>query len=273
MRTVVSPQEVAHLFAQQSQQEAKNSGRSFYFYGTNIYSYGSHFCIAKFVDRSTLLFTERSYSNSTAKHINTVRHATSHIDKIYCAYPTGSHEQNYHYWLNEAEDIASKLKNARKPEIYLSQLANVKYKVDRYKQYFKIDMPITLEKALSIMNKTEVTEYLESKQKILDAEAKRKAKEQSKQHAVELKKWRAFEKQSLYLRDGFDYIRRDDEKFQTSQGVNVPIEIGLRLYENIRSAQVGDKFLSYTVNEVTKNHIGIGCHKITFKEIDNIVKS
>jgi hypothetical protein len=272
MRKVVSPQEVAHLFATQSQVEARTQTSNLYFYNDKIYSYGSHFCIAKFVDSNTLLFTERSYSNTTAKHINAVYHATSHKDKIYCAYPTGSHEQNFNYWLNEAESITAKLKNARKPEIYLTQLNNLKYKVDRYKQYFSIDMPITLEKVLSIMNKEEVSEYLESKQKLIDAEAKRKAKEHAKLHAQELKKWRVFEKQILYLRDGFDYIRKDDENFQTSQGVKIPIDIGLRLYKNIKNLVTGDKFLDYTVGEVTKNHICIGCHKITFKEIDKIVK-
>lgn len=272
MRKVVSPPEVAHLFATQCQVEATNQNRSFYFIRKNIYSYGSHFCIARFVDDKTLLFTERSYSNTTAKHINHVHHATSHIDRIWCAYPIGTHSDNFEYWLNEAEGVTAKLKNARKPEIYLTQLNNIKYKVGRYKQYFNIDMPIALDKVLSIMNKEEVSEYLESKQKILDAEAKRKAKEYAKQHAVELKKWRAFEKQSLYLRDGFDYIRKDDENFQTSQGVKIPIAIGLQFYNNINNAKVGDKFLSYTINEITKKHIGIGCHKVTFKEINNIVK-
>lgn len=272
MRKVVSPQDVAHLFANQLQEEARTPTGNLYFYGQKIYSYGSHFCIARFVDDRTLLFTERSYSNTTAKHINYVWGATSHKDRILCAYPTGSHEQNFNYWINEAEAITDKLRNARKPEIYLTELNNLKYRVDRYKQYFKIDMPITLEKVLSITNKAEVVDYLASKQKLIDAEAKRKAKEHAKLHAEELKKWRSFEKQSLYLRDDYDYIRKDDENFQTSQGVKIPIEIGLRLYRNIRNLSQGDKFLDYTVGEVTKNYIRIGCHKITFKEIDNIIK-
>ena len=180
MKKVVSPSEVAHLFANQLQDEARTPTGNLYFYGTFIHSYGSHFCIARFVDDRTLLFTERSYSNTTAKHISYVWRATSHKDRILCAHPAGSHEQNFNYWINEAEAITSKLQNARKPEIYLTQLNNLKYKVDRYKQYFKIDMPITLEKVLSITDKAEIIEYLESKQKLIDAEAKRKAKENAR---------------------------------------------------------------------------------------------
>jgi hypothetical protein len=271
MRKVVSPQDVAHLFATQSQPEARTSSGSLYFYNDKIYSYGSHFCIVKFVDSKTLLFTERRYSNSTAKHINYVYHATSHIDKIWCAYPDGTHEQNFNYWLNEAEGITTKLKNARKPEIYILELERVKEKANKYANYFGIELPLTLEKVLSITDKAEVVEYLESKQKLIDAENKRIAKENAKKHAEELKKWRVFEKQTLYLRDGFDYIRKDEENFQTSQGVKIPIAVGLRFYNNISNAKVGDKFLDYTINEVTKTHIGIGCHKITFKEIKNAI--
>ena len=38
---------VAHLFANQSQTEARNGGNTFYFYKDTIYSFGSHFPIAK----------------------------------------------------------------------------------------------------------------------------------------------------------------------------------------------------------------------------------
>ena len=273
MRKVVSPQEVAHFFAHQSQEEARSQSGSLYFYGKTIYSYGSHFCIAKFVDDRQLLFTERSYSNTTAKHIQVVRNATSHIDKIYCAYPTGSHEQNYHYWLNDAEDLLNKLPNARKPEIYLGQLENIKYKVDRYSALFKTDMPLTLRKALSVLNKAEVTEYLESKKKLIEAEAKRKAKQEAKDHAKALAEWRLFERQSLYKRDGFDYLRKDDENFQTTQGVKIPIAIGMRFYNSLmnNTVKAGDEFLNYKISEITNKHIRIGCHTITFNEIKTIV--
>ena len=176
MRKVVSPQDVAHLFATQSQSEARTQSGSLYFYNDKIYSYGSHFCIARFVDSKTLLFTERRYSKSTSKHINYVRHATSHIDKIYCANPSGSHGENFNYWLNEAEVSISKLKNARKPEIYILELERVKEKANKYANYFGIELPLTLEKVLSITDKAETVEYLESKQKLIDAENKRIAK-------------------------------------------------------------------------------------------------
>lgn len=54
------------------------SPRADYFYGNNmrathrrIYSYGEHFCIAEKRD-GLVLFTERTYSNTTSKHKNCV---------------------------------------------------------------------------------------------------------------------------------------------------------------------------------------------------------
>lgn len=273
MKKVLSPSEVAHVFANQTQSEARTQTKNFFFYDKNIYSYGHHFCIAKFVDENTLLFTERGYSNTTAKHINHVRHATSHINKIYCDNPTNTNTDNFNAWLSQAENNISKLKNARKPELYILELQRIKDKATKYAEYFGIKLPLTLENALKITEKAEVLEYLETKAEAIAKENKIKQTELKKEHAKNLKKWKAFEIGSLYQRNGFDYLRKDSEFFQTSQGVKIPVAIGLRFYNNIvnKTIKVGDKFLDYTINEVNDKLIKIGCHTITLKEINTIV--
>jgi hypothetical protein len=274
MKKVVSPQEVAHLFANQLQSEATNQNRSFYFHGNMIFSYGSHFCIARFVDDNTLLFTERGYSNTTAKHIAQVYNATSHKTKIYCYNPTGTHLENFNHWLNEAEYNIKKLSNARKPENYILELQRIKDKANKYANYFGIETPKPLEFLLSITDKAETKEYLETKQKLIEAENKRKELEAKKEHAKQLKKWKKFEQNSLYVRNGFDYLRKDSENFQTSQGVKIPLAVGIRFYNAIvnKTIKAGDKFLDYTISEVNDKLIKIGCHTITLKEINAIVK-
>jgi hypothetical protein len=76
MKKVLNADNVAHTWAYQTQNEAFTPNRSFYFYGPTIYSYGSHFPIAKHATNSKgenkILFTTRKYSNTTAKHINKV---------------------------------------------------------------------------------------------------------------------------------------------------------------------------------------------------------
>ena len=272
MKKVNSPEDTAHLFATQRQIEAYTQSRNLYFYGKSIFSYGSHFCIAKFIDNKTLLFTESSYSNTTAKHISCVAYATSHINKIYCASPNYSHVDNFEYWLNNAEYLTQKLSRANKPEIYISQLQQIENKSIIYANYFNISIPEILAKVLKVTTKAEILEYMESKAEFIAAEKIAKLKAAKKEHSTNLKKWRKFEAGRLYQRDGFDYLRKDTEFFQTSQGVKIPVEIGIRFYNNLANVKKGDTFLSYKVGEITKTCINIGCHKITFKEINNIIK-
>ena len=271
MKKVNTPQDTAHLFATQTQIEARTPNGSLYFYGKSIYSYGSHFCIAKFIDSKTLLFTERTYSNTTAKHISVVSHATSHINKIYCGNPNWNHTDNFTYWLNVAEQLADKLKRANKPEIYINQLQQIETKATKYANYFSIAIPETLQSVLKVTTKTEILAYMENKAELIAAEKLAKEKAAKKEHQTNLKKWRKFETGRLYTRAGFDYLRKNDTEFQTSQGIKIPIEIGKRFYNNLAAVKINDKFLDFTVNEITKTYIGIGCHKITFKEINNII--
>jgi hypothetical protein len=271
MKKVVDAYTVAHLFNGQHQATAYTPSRNFYFNGKSIYSYGSHFCIAKFVDFNTLLFTERGYSNTTANHISITSSATSNRDKIYCAYPDGGHDLNFNYWVKDAEHIAKNLLKARKPSKYISELDNIKYRAERYANYFGIEIPARLTSVLDITSADQYKLHLESVAEFNEQEARRKAREQAKAHAKQLKDWRAFKTTGIYGRIDYDYIRVTDTDFETSQRVKIPVNIGLRLYKTIRTLKPGDAFLSYQVKDITNTFIQIGCHKIAFKEIDNAV--
>ena len=76
-------------------------------------------------------------------------------------------------------------------------------------------------------------------------------------------------------RDGYDYIRVDDKRFTTSQGVEIPHSIGLKFYDLLKAGKVvaGDKLMEYTVGGITKSEVEIGCHRITFKEMKKAVSS
>lgn len=274
MKKVHTPENVAHLFANQIQSEARTQTGNFYFHQEMIFSYGSHFCIARHIDNNTLLFTERSYSNSTAKHIAHVRNASNHLDKIYCYNPTATHDENFFHWFGEAENNIRKLRNARKPEIYIFELQSIKNKAEKYANFFNIEIPLQLTKALEITEKAQILEYLEQRDAIIKADKLKKEKARKKEHTKELKAWRNFEKSSLYLRDGFDYLRYNIEKkrFETSQRIEIPLEIAKRIYTNLIENKPFNKVLEYEVKEINKNYIQVGCHKITIKEINNIYK-
>lgn len=92
-KTVYPTREIAHLWAHQTQPAARNQIRNFYFDGDTIYSYGSHFPIARLIkvawqsgrgnDERCVFFTTRGYSVTTAKHISFVRRAIPHNVPIF----------------------------------------------------------------------------------------------------------------------------------------------------------------------------------------------
>lgn len=261
MKTVFNNiSDIAHLWAHQTQSKARNSASNFYFNGDTIYSYGRHFPIAKHVS-GKILFTERSYSNTTSKHIAVVRQAISNRDIVYCYSPESSHDENYNHWLRNAESIAKSLLNAKKPEKYLSELSYIKNKVDNYCNFFNIECPETLNAILSIGNKSEYLSYADKKAEFEKKEQERKAKELKAQHKKALNEWLKGKTYRLYVRDGFDYLRVNGENLETSQGVKIPLAIAERIYKNLLNGtlNVGSKILSYEVASIDKN-LTVGCH-------------
>jgi hypothetical protein len=75
-RCVFPNREIPHLWAHQTQDEARNGTGSFYFSGATIYSYGSHFPIATHVKGSQgqpgILFTSDRDSVTTSQHMSMV---------------------------------------------------------------------------------------------------------------------------------------------------------------------------------------------------------
>jgi hypothetical protein len=78
-RHVFHTSEIPHLWAHRAQDDARNQQGNLFFNGDTIYSYGSHFPIARHVynqhNEHAVLFTTRNYSNTTAKHTYKVRAA------------------------------------------------------------------------------------------------------------------------------------------------------------------------------------------------------
>ena len=270
MKNVFSNSDLAHAYANQSQQSGRNSNGSFYFNGKTIYSYGSHFPIAKIVTNEhgneVMLFTFRTYSNTTAKQISIVRSATRHYNKIYCYNPNESHEANFKAWLNLAEIQAEKLQKAKKPEIYINELGYLYNQVNAYTTYFNIEAPDTLKAVLSIKDKSENLEYMSKKAELLKIEKAKKEKQQKQEFKEQINKWFNGETQRLYTRYKLDFLRINDDRVETTEAVQIPVELAKRLHNKIKTntLQVGEQLLNYRVDQVD-NIIKIGCHAFTRK--------
>lgn len=266
---------IAHLWANQSQNEARNSNYSFYFNGSTIYSYGSHFAIAKHVTNEAgevaTLFTTRSYSNTTAKHINITRQAARNKNLIFCPYPTGSHAENFQRWFADISIEANKLQAARKPEKYLNEIAHYSNSVTKYSQFFSVEIPVTLREIMAISNKAEYLEFNTKLAAYKKAEEKRKAAEAKKQFKKQLQKFMNFEINRVYSDIKKDYLRfnKDQNRIETTQAVQIPVEAAKRLYLAIvnNSVKVGDTILSYSIDYIDNKTVKIGCHNFDKKHL------
>jgi hypothetical protein len=289
MKKVLNADNVAHTWAYQSQQEAYTPNRSFYFYGPTIYSYGSHFPIAKHAinnkGETAILFTTRGYSNTTSKHISKVRQSIPNRESIiYCNNPENTSNDNILYWNREIDCIYRALAKAKKPEKYLLELSQLKHQLEKYCSFMLVEIPETISLKLQITSKAEIIEIVQKEQAIKAEQEAKKAKEQEQETKKQLKKFRNFERFSFY--NGYAYLRYNEatQRIETSQRVEIPVNLAKVFYRAIKTALINIdnptsqmlenlKILDYTVKTLKKDFIVIGCHTIEMKEINKIAKS
>src|ERR1700744_5453986 len=111
--------DIAHEWAYDSEGKGIGTAANILYANGIIYSYGSHFVIAKHVRNGkgerAVLFTERTYSQTTAKHISAVEGAVSHLNLIFVPDPALSHEELFDNWHVQMVNIAHHLEGAKRP--------------------------------------------------------------------------------------------------------------------------------------------------------------
>lgn len=192
MKTIVTSEMVAHLWANQSQQEARNAGRnrraSFYFEGDTIYSYGGHFPIAKHVEHKgekAILFTTRHYSPSTSGHCNMVLNALRHkqSDIIRCYNPAAigehDHKSNLKEMRERCEETLNKALRSRTQTDWLRhETATIANEHARYRALFgkSLDKPLTISEDWQAQAKAQIAknrEAIKNAEKIKEREKKK----------------------------------------------------------------------------------------------------
>ena len=147
---------VAHLWAHKAKQIRPQSGGNFYFDGDTIYSYGSHFPIARHVThkgRSAVLFTTRDYSVTTSGHKWTVLGACKHLTVFHVQHPTDTDRKaQFAEYRERYLELARKYSRARsnKPWI-LGSLRDLVDEANRFAQFFGLRCRLSLPDDLSGM--------------------------------------------------------------------------------------------------------------------------
>ena len=272
IKRVFSCREVPHLWANQTQDSARDSRQTIYFEGEIIYSYGYHFPIARiYTDKKgvkTVFFTTRGYSNSTSKHKSMVWRACSHLPSIQMANVIldpkplfgkidNNHQKNIKYYINEITDLITKFSKARcnKRYIYREMCTQLR-ELEDYITFFKIKSKIDSH-TKKLIERVKSSEWEESinaykareKERLNDPKLEEKRekariareKAKQKQYEEQIRKWRSFEASSPYL-DNYYWLTRasllrfntDKQRVETSKSVQIPIEIAHKFYRYIK---------------------------------------
>ena len=300
MRHVYPNHEVPHLWAHQSQDEARNSTGSLYFSGPTIYSYGSHFPIARHVTNDAgqraVLFTTATYSVTTSSHCSAVRSAIPsgipvfHVPNVCHGRYSGSELT--------ADDHGGNLADyAERIEKYVITSARAR---SSYAKEWNHDRAVRLRDeafaycaflGLPVPNISEVPELdSEALTAIRKREAKRTAEkaEQTKRERAEavirqqelITKWRAGQ-YSGCLYDVPAMLRIDGNEVVTSRGARFPVSHAKRALAFVRKVhESGQAYVRngrtihlgpYALDRIEANGtVKAGCHVVSWEEIERI---
>lgn len=297
MKKVFNTSELPHVWASQKQNEGKAG--SFYFHGKTIYSYGSHFPIAT-IDGDNVLFTMRTYSNTTAKHISGARHAASHFNFIWCydvptnlKYASSEHENNLNRWKREIKSLFDELGNTkiRNTQDRVNGIQNHIEKLNTYCQYFKLKVKDSELKALlKIAGQPGFIQQAREAKAKLTAANDKKLKQAAKAFEQYINLWREYKDEEIkelpaktkelcnfYNNQQIAFTRlrynTGENRLETSKGVQIPAEIAKRAFIQLNGCMEGIckdisvPVMNYTITETTKDYIKAGCHTIPKTDI------
>lgn len=288
MRTVVSNKELPHLWAHQTQSHARNGNDTFYFSGDTIYSYGSHFPIAKHVTNSrgdkAILFTTSGYSTTTSQHISLVRHSIPggvlvfNVDLYKHVFTPETEIAHYNERIQALERSAVRRRSEDRKNWDLGEAASVHSEAVEFARFFDISTPVV-----------PLTTDMESLKKAVAEEAARKAQETrekaleaERKYADDISQW--LEGKPVYFpHDADTALRVKGDVVETSKGAVFPVshaKLGLKIVDSVvkkgevwkpngHSIHLGN----YHIDRIDANGtVHAGCHVVKYKAINRIRK-
>jgi hypothetical protein len=289
MRHVLTSEAVAHAWAHQTQDSARNAKGSVFFRLDCIYSYGEHFCIAKHVTSASgkhaVLFTTKSYSVTTSAHCGMVRSAASHLTRFdvpnVFAKIKGEHEGNLQDYAKRINSYLLKSTRARtefnkgwthKEAVELRQEAIA------YAQFFRVPYARTLP-AVPALGSATLAKIKAAEDKRVAAERKRVLAE-SREAIAQWRKGDAYVRLPHGLPDMLR-VSADGQSIETSRGVSFPIshaKRGLALVRAVRER--GETWHTngktcvlghYRIDSIQPDGtVRAGCHTVKYSEIERV---
>jgi len=310
MRHVHPTEQVIHLWAHQSQPDARNPSGNVFFDGPTIYSYGRHFPMARLHKNKRgvlVLLNDGHYSKTTGKHQGWVAGAVRHLDymRVPEVNPGGKtdHDKNLAHFAGIMADSLVKAQRAMQRRTVAGYRSTASTAEDHWQQYaafFGIRRKApkwpgeAWEAAAARAARIETPDPVRDAKrfKALQAreaatlarfEAKReawRAREQDHARAI----WRMTRAERNQWHALPCMLRVNGDELETSQGARIPLDHAPRLWKLIQAVRAAGR--PYERNGHTEHagqfaidgidaagNLRAGCHKIEYPELERMART
>lgn len=295
MKHVVSNHEVPHLWAHQSQPDAKNAGGSFYFNGDTIYSYGSHFPIARHARDAAglhvVLVTTRTYGVTTQRHVSRTRQAIpSSLKEWDVVNPQDSPAASFEHFqlehrqlLDEVGTAKNKVSRAKRYQKLASRTEYANEFAAAFGLAARLQLPTIagVQETLAEIEATEIRAR-QTRERKAKLDAKKRELAARFRYAEAAVQWRAGESvngSEYYFPDTL--LRIEGDEIATSRGARFPIAHAyrvIRLIERMRASGATYQRNGHTIHLGhypldsidASGNVRAGCHYVLYSEISRI---
>jgi len=292
--------EIPHLWAHRTQEEARNRQGNLYFTSDTIYSYGSHFPIARHVTNDAgeraVLFTTATYSVTTSSHCSAVRSAIPlgiavfHVPNVCHGRYSGSeltaddHAGNLADYAERIEKYvitSARARSSYAKEWNHDRAVRLRDEAFAYRAFVGLPVPKIPEvpgldsEALTAIRKREAKRAAEK------AEQTKRERAEAIVHQQELiTKWRAGQ-YSGCLYDVPAMLRIGGNEVVTSRGARFPVSHAKRALAFVREVHESGQAYArngrtihlgpYALDRIEANGtVKAGCHVVSWQEIERI---
>lgn len=277
--------QLAHVWAQQTR--AKMTGSNMYFEGAVIYSYGPHYPIARFTDKThkgnrVVLFNYNGSTMTTeSKHKPKVREALRglpvtvfYVDDVNAG-TLGhgmAHDDNLRRMADQFDALVSKAARASKnSDSYIEDAQALACVAAAYAEVFNQviarDMTCPESKQEATVLSKEAQARKDAAKKIADEkraiELKAKAKKDAATARKDAKKWRANEAGVSYLMRALPVMLRlsaNRERIETSRGAHITASLAPMVWRAVTTCKNRKEAHAYSRDELSGNFTPIMGH-------------
>ena len=303
MRKVVyTSAEIPHLWAHQKVPEARNRQGNLYFQGDTIYSYGSHFPIArlvKFKGRECVLFTTREYSQMTSQHKYAVRRAVKNMTVFFVPSVSARHSEVKMSYKERCDELLAEARKARMGSgmfYRLNSVTTIIKEANRYAEFFGLkwefkhppDWSKLRQRAQMLLKRHDARNA--ERQRVLEEQRKVQEELTRKKFEEVLPVWESGgcptnilpRTNTIYLR-----LTKGGRRIETSWGAQVPLSYAQIIWELVKTCRelskpmdkvevtpkAGETERFYQVDRIDADGaVHAGCHHIAWPQIERLAK-